>query len=160
MNNCPNTDLPECSWPRLATPANGRPSQLLMIEPSGRNARGKRGRRNGSAMRTLTLPSCPAELDPDELAAFANWKPHLVHVDPLGDLFHEQISDPCIVRIFKAMNDAPQHRFEVLTQRSGRLARLSPKLAWPKNVSVGVVVPDDDYAFRVDHLRQPRRSEG
>ena len=49
---------------------------------------------------------------------------------------------------------APQHRFQILTKRSERLAELSPRLPWPDNVWMGVTVENSDYTFRIDHLRQ------
>ena len=44
--------------------------------------------------------------------------------------------------------------FQVLTKRSDRLLKLSPKIEWPANVWMGVSVERDDYIFRIDHLRQ------
>jgi protein gp37 len=31
---------------------------------------------------------------------------------------------------------------------------LSPEIAWPENVWMGVSVENEDYTFRIDHLRQ------
>ena len=52
------------------------------------------------------------------------------------------------------MNKAGQHYFQVLTKRSQRLAELSCEIRWPKNVWMGVSVEDQDYTFRIDHLRE------
>lgn len=50
-------------------------------------------------------------------------KPHLVFVDSMSDLFHEQLSDDQIDRVFAVMALARRHTFQVLTKRAGRLPR-------------------------------------
>ena len=45
------------------------------------------------------------------------------------------------------------HTFQVLTKRSARLLELDSSIDWPENVWMGVSVENQDYAFRVDHLR-------
>ena len=52
------------------------------------------------------------------------------------------------------MRRASQHRFQVLTKRSMRVADLSGEIDWPENVWMGVSVENADYVFRIDHLRQ------
>jgi protein gp37 len=52
------------------------------------------------------------------------------------------------------MEQAYWHQFQVLTKRSERLFQLAPHINWPKNVWMGVSVENEDYSFRVDHLRQ------
>jgi len=47
-----------------------------------------------------------------------------------------------------------QHRFQVLTKRSDRLARLSPSLEWAPNIWMGVTVETDRYTPRIDDLRR------
>jgi protein gp37 len=50
------------------------------------------------------------------------WKrPRKVFVCAHGDLFHESVPDEWIDRVFAVMALAPQHRFQVLTKRSGRM---------------------------------------
>jgi len=44
--------------------------------------------------------------------------------------------------------------FQVLTKRSARLLELSLEIEWPDNVWMGVSVETQDYAFRIEHLRQ------
>jgi protein gp37 len=41
-----------------------------------------------------------------------------------------------------------------LTKRSDRLLEVSPELMWSPNIWMGVSVENQDYAFRIDHLRQ------
>lgn len=83
------------------------------------------------------------------------WKrPRRVFVNSMSDLFHKDVPDAFILRVFGVMRKAPQHRFQVLTKRSQRLAQLAPRIEWPANVWMGVSVENADYAFRIDHLRQ------
>jgi protein gp37 len=52
------------------------------------------------------------------------------------------------------MHRAQQHTFQVLTKRAERLARLAPRLPWPKNVWIGVSVESTAYRWRIDYLRR------
>jgi len=81
-------------------------------------------------------------------------KPRRVFVNSMSDLFHKDVPDAFILRVFAVMRKAPQHRFQVLTKRAQRLAQLAPRIDWPANVWMGVSVENADYAFRIDHLRQ------
>lgn len=80
-------------------------------------------------------------------------KPRLVFVNSMSDLFHEDVPEEFIARIFGVMARASQHVFQILTKRSDRLRQMAPKLAWPENVWMGVSVERADYLFRVDDLR-------
>ena len=80
-------------------------------------------------------------------------KPRLIFVNSMSDLFHEDVSEEFIADVFRAMAEASQHRFQVLTKRAQRLADLAPRLPWPANVWMGVSVENADYAWRIDLLR-------
>ncbi|MBI5558886.1 MAG: phage Gp37/Gp68 family protein [Deltaproteobacteria bacterium] len=83
-----------------------------------------------------------------------HWKkPRTIFVNSMSDMFHEDISDEFICRVFEVMQKAHWHKFQVLTKRAERLAGLEQKLAWPKNVWMGVTVEKDDYRHRIDLLR-------
>lgn len=83
----------------------------------------------------------------------ASWKrPCRVFVDSMGDLFHEDVPADFIRRVFAAMEQAPQHHYQILTKRSRRLAELSPSLAWPDNVWMGVTVELAPYTGRIEDL--------
>lgn len=81
-------------------------------------------------------------------------KPRTVFVNSMSDLFHKDVPDGFIQRVFAVMRQASRHRFQVLTKRSERLARMSSEIDWPANVWMGVSVENADYTFRIDHLRQ------
>ena len=80
-------------------------------------------------------------------------KPRLVNVSFMGDLFHEAVPDEFIVRVFDVMASTPRHRFQVLTKRPERLARMSARLPWPGNIWAGATVEDAAHVWRADQLR-------
>ncbi|NDC79391.1 MAG: phage Gp37/Gp68 family protein [Chitinophagia bacterium] len=94
-------------------------------------------------------------LHEDMLDQPLSWrKPRTVFVNSMSDLFHRDVPTEFIQRVFSVMRRASQHRFQVLTKRSKRVADLSGEIDWPENVWMGVSVENADYAFRIDHLRQ------
>jgi protein gp37 len=70
----------------------------------------------------------------------------------MSDLFHERVPFEYIQRVFRVMNNAHWHIFQVLTKRSSRLAEVSSKLDWTPNVWMGVSVENTDYTHRVHDL--------
>jgi len=77
------------------------------------------------------LPWTPANaaenviLHPDRLAHPLRWKqPRMVFVNSMSDLFHEQVPDEFIARVFAVMAAASQHTFQVLTKRPERMRDL------------------------------------
>ena len=81
-------------------------------------------------------------------------KPQLFFVNSMADLFHSQVPDDYIFQVFESMRQADWHIFQVLTKRPGRLRRLGQHIAWPANVWMGVSVGLDQFAPRVDALRE------
>jgi protein gp37 len=51
-------------------------------------------------------------------------KPRKVFVNSLSDLFHTDIPDGLIINVFAVMALAPQHTFQLLTKRHGRMRSL------------------------------------
>lgn len=89
-------------------------------------------------------------------------RPRRIFVNSMSDLFHENLPDEAIDRVFAVMALAPQHTFQVLTKRpdrmlewslrnatGGRIFHLAGELgkpqsgAWPRpNIWLGVSVED------------------
>lgn len=93
-------------------------------------------------------------LHPHALDLPLRWKkPQRIFVNSMSDLFHVEVPEEFIQRVFATMRAAHWHRFQVLTKRSDRLASLAPRIDWPPNVWQGVSVESADYAFRIDDLR-------
>ena len=80
-------------------------------------------------------------------------KPQSIFVNSMSDVFHEDVPEAFIHRIFDTMAKAPWHIFQVLTKRAERLEGLGRSLCWPANVWMGVSVEAKDYLYRIDHLR-------
>ena len=80
-------------------------------------------------------------------------KPQTIFVNSMSDLFHEQVPDSFIFKIFDIMKLAYWHQFQILTKRSARLMGLAPRLDWPENVWIGVSVENEAVKFRIDDLR-------
>jgi len=80
-------------------------------------------------------------------------KPQTIFVNSMSDLFHEEVPDGFIRRVFEIMSQAPRHTFQVLTKRADRLAELGKTLPWPDNVWMGVTVETPSFLCRIAHLR-------
>ena len=84
-----------------------------------------------------------------------HWKkPQMIFVNSMSDLFHKDVPLDFIQRAFDVMRQAHWHTFQVLTKRSERLLEIDSEIDWPKNVWMGVSVENQDYTYRIDHLRQ------
>jgi protein gp37 len=92
---------------------------------------------------------------PERLELPLQWRrSRRIFVNSMSDLFHVSIPDDYIRRVFDVMVSADWHIFQVLTKRSGRLARLGPTLPWAPHIWAGVSVETNQYAWRVDQLRR------
>jgi len=84
------------------------------------------------------------------------WKtPERIFVNSMSDLFHENLTNHEIARVFATMARAHWHTFLVLTKRHERLPRFFAEqeppigFAWPlPNVWLGVSVENQEYADR------------
>lgn len=65
-------------------------------------------------------------------------KPSAVFVNSMSDLFHRDVSDEFIRKVFKVMNDTPQHTYQILTKRHTRFEKLPDDLIWSDNIWMGV----------------------
>lgn len=81
-------------------------------------------------------------------------KPQTIFVNSMSDLFHEDVPEEFILRVFDVMHSANWHSFQVLTKRSERLLKLAPQLTWAPNIWMGVSVENQDYTFRINDLRK------
>lgn len=65
------------------------------------------------------------QLHPERLDRPLTWrKPRRVFVNSLSDLFHADVPDEYIARVFAVMALASQHTFQILTKRPGRMRSL------------------------------------
>ena len=80
-------------------------------------------------------------------------KPQTIFVNSMSDLFHRDVPEDFIQRIFEVMVLAHWHRFQILTKRSERLLALSRDLPWASNIWMGVSVESKEYYSRIRDLR-------
>ncbi len=113
------------------------------------------------AERFRGVPNHPYEqgfdlrLWPERLELPLRWrKPRRIFVNSMSDLFHADVPEDYIRRVFDTMVRADQHIYQVLTKRPQRLAKLAKTLPWPEHIWVGVSVESNEAAWRADFLRR------
>jgi len=68
-------------------------------------------------------------IHPSALKDPLTWKKtRLVFVNSMSDLFHEDVPLSFIESVFKTMNEASQHTFQVLTKRPSRVLEIENNL--------------------------------
>lgn len=83
-----------------------------------------------------------------------SWKkPRMIFVNSMSDLFHNDVTDCFIHKVFDVMRQAHWHTFQVLTKRSERLVEINSGIDWPNNVWMGVSIENADYTNRADDLK-------
>jgi protein gp37 len=102
-------------------------------------------------------------LHENRLNAPTTWKqPCRIFVNSMSDLWHRDIPDPFIDRVFAVMEATPRHTFQVLTKRSERMRRYVnaryPGAPCPAHIWIGVSVEDNRVSWRADDLRRANAS--
>ena len=78
---------------------------------------------------------------PEVLDIPLKWKkPRRIFVNSMGDLFHPDVPDEFISKVWDVMWSAPQHTFLVLTKRSERMSEWISENAYRKSLSYGEIV--------------------
>jgi protein gp37 len=88
-------------------------------------------------------------------------RPRLVFVNSMSDLFHPEVPESYVRRVFEVMNLADWHVYQVLTKRADRLLalteRMPAKLVKQQHIWLGVSVEDRKYGLpRIEQLRAAR----
>lgn len=121
---------------------------------------------------------------PERLDQPGRWRrPRRIFVNSMSDLFHPDVPDVFIAKVFQEMGHASWHQFQVLTKRPQRMAAWMSRVAecelgwlthdgtnparaydgtgevlprpWPPpNVWLGTSIESDRYTFRANHLRE------
>ena len=74
-------------------------------------------------------------------------KPRRIFVNSMSDLFHADVPDGFIARMFAVMAATPQHTYQILTKRHARMrSLLSNKLWWQYEFAAACRVTDADCA--------------
>jgi protein gp37 len=98
---------------------------------------------------------------PERLFLPLKWKePRRVFVNSMSDLFHKNVPDDFIEKVFGTMELASQHQFQLLTKRSERMLEWTKKYyadsvrPWPENVWLGVSIENQSVIERAEHLAE------
>ncbi|MEO0439759.1 MAG: phage Gp37/Gp68 family protein [Pseudomonadota bacterium] len=83
-------------------------------------------------------------------------KPRRVFVNSMSDLFHPDVPIDFVRRIWRVMEQTPQHHYQILTKRPERMAEFLNQLAPEplQNVWLGTSVEDHRVVERMDRLRE------
>jgi protein gp37 len=82
-------------------------------------------------------------------------KPTIYFVNSMSDLFHEDIPDFYIQKVFDVIGNAPHHTFQVLTKRADRMVDFFKAYKAPINAWLGVTVENIDHGIpRISKLRK------
>ncbi len=98
---------------------------------------------------------------PERLEDPLRWRePRQIFVNSMSDLFHTDIPDAFVRRVFDVMEEASWHVYQVLTKRPGRARRffegnrdLLHAGTVPGQIWIGTSVENQDVAYRIRHLR-------
>lgn len=96
-------------------------------------------------------------IDQTALTAPLSWKkPQRIFVNSMSDLFQDKASEAFIKRVWRVMEQAHWHSFQVLTKRPERMLELlsKPGFSVLPNVWLGTSVESDDQLDRLDVLRR------
>lgn len=89
---------------------------------------------------------------PEMLELPLRWKrPRRVFVDSMSDLFHPDVPDDFIDRVFAVMACAPQHTFQILTKRPERMAEYLLNAALQMRVAIAAA-REDPHGPRFDTI--------
>ncbi|HLG33898.1 MAG TPA: phage Gp37/Gp68 family protein [Bacteroidia bacterium] len=94
-------------------------------------------------------------MHPESLNVPYEWKkPKTVFVNSMSDLFHKDVPLSFIKKVFRVMNDTPQHTYQILTKRGDVVAKHDRHLEWTENIWMGVSVENEKVVSRIDYLRK------
>ncbi|MEN6439444.1 MAG: phage Gp37/Gp68 family protein [Syntrophobacter sp.] len=84
-------------------------------------------------------------------------KPTTYFVNSMSDLFHEEIDDSFLEKVFDIIAQTPHHIYQVLTKRADRMARFFCDTVPPKNAWLGVSVENIKHGLpRIHYLRKTK----
>ena len=96
-------------------------------------------------------------LHEDALKIPYTWKkPRIIFVNSMSDLFHKDIPLEFIQRVFKVMNENPQHVFQILTKRADILLKYNNELEWTDNIWMGVSIENNNFYDRIRLLKKTK----
>jgi len=80
--------------------------------------------------------------------------PTVFFVNSMSDIFHENMPEEYLDRIFEVIENTPHHTYQILTKRADRMYDYFSKRPVPSNVWLGVTVENKQQGLpRIDKLR-------
>lgn len=96
-------------------------------------------------------------LDEKSLSIPIRWsKPRKVFVNSMSDLFHTDVPEHFIRRVWEVMEQTPRHTYQILTKRPERMADILSHNQFPvlPNVWLGASIEDGRVLNRLDDVRR------
>ncbi len=86
-------------------------------------------------------------------------KPTVYFVNSMSDVFHKDMPEDYLDRIFEVIENTPHHTYQILTKRADRMYDYFSKNLVPSNVWLGVTVENKQQGLpRIDKLRHLKAS--
>jgi len=86
-------------------------------------------------------------------------KPTVYFVNSMSDVFHEDMPEEYLDRIFEVIENTPYHTYQILTKRADRMFQYLSGRAIPKNIWLGVTVDNRKEGLpRIEKLRNLQAS--
>ena len=93
-------------------------------------------------------------MHPEALTEPLKWKkPSTIFVCSMSDLFHNDVPFEFIDKVLTIIRHTPQHNYQILTKRAGRMAEYFTTRSIPCNVWIGVTVENTKEKSRIDYIR-------
>lgn len=98
-------------------------------------------------------------LRPERIEQPLKWRrPRMIFVNSMSDLFHKDVPEEFIGRVFDTMEKADHHTYQVLTKRSSLMMKYLKKryssVPGPAHMWFGVSLEDGTQLSRVRHLQR------
>ncbi len=98
---------------------------------------------------------------PERLEQPQRWRSQrLIFVNSMSDLFHADLPDEFLRRVFKVMLEVDRHIYQILTKRPARARRfwennqdLFDARPLPKHIWIGTSVENQEVDYRIRHLK-------
>ena len=82
-------------------------------------------------------------------------KPTVYFVNSMSDIFHEDMPEDYLNKIFEVIRQTPRHTYQILTKRADRMFRYLSNKEIPENIWLGVTVENKKEGVpRIDKLRK------
>jgi len=90
---------------------------------------------------------------------FKRKKPTVYFVNSMSDIFHEDMPEDYLNKIFNVIVETPHHTYQILTKRADRMFQYLSQREIPKNIWLGVTVDNRKEGLpRIEKLRQLQAS--